>query len=168
MGLLSSVLGGNKAYKESIKDLQKAKDLEMNYYQEQAYADPLQDSANQAALRQARELLMANNKRTAGSAAVTGATDESVSLQKQGANQSLENITAGIASTATAKKDQAMKNYLDANRSYTEAINNVKQQQAQQESSALGGLLNTGITAAATVFGGPIGGAVASQITKKK
>jgi hypothetical protein len=162
MGLLSSVLGGNKAYKESIKDLQKAKDLEMNYYQEQAYADPLQDSANQAALRQARELLMANNKRTAGSAAVTGATDESVALQKQGANQSLENITA------TAKKDQAMKNYLDANRSYTEAINNVKQQQAQQESSALGGLLNTGITAAATVFGGPIGGAVASQITKKK
>mgnify|MGYP003219460116 CR=1 FL=1 len=125
MGLLSRVLGGNKAYKESIKDLQKAKDLEMNYYQEQAYADPLQDSANQAALRQARELLI-------------------------------------------AKKDQAMKNYLDANRSYTEAINNVKQQQAQQESSALGGLLNTGITAAATVFGGPIGGAVASQITKKK
>lgn len=60
-----------------------------------------------------------------------------------------------------------MKNYLDANRSYTEAINNVKQQQAQQESSALGGLLNTGITAAATVFGGPIGGAVASQITKR-
>ena len=157
MGLLSRVLGGNKAYKESIKDLQKAKDLEMNYYQEQAYADPLQDSANQAALRQARELLIANNKRTAGSAAVTGATDESVALQKQ-----------GIASTATAKKDQAMKNYLDANRSYTEAINNVKQQQAQQESSALGGLLNTGITAAATVFGGPIGGAVASQITKKK
>ena len=50
MGLLSRVLGGNKAYKESIKDLQKAKDLEMNYYQEQAYADPLQDSANQAAL----------------------------------------------------------------------------------------------------------------------
>lgn len=48
------------------------------------------------------------------------------------------------------------------------AINNVKQQQAKQESSALGGLLNTGITAAATVFGGPIGGAVASQITKKK
>ena len=87
MGLLSSVLGGNKAYKESIKDLQKAKDLEMNYYQEQAYADPLQDSANQAALRQARELLMANNKRTAGSAAVTGATDESVALQKQGANR---------------------------------------------------------------------------------
>lgn len=167
MGLLSRVLGGNKAYKESIKDLQKAKDLEMNYYQEQAYADPLQDSANQAALRQARELLIANNKRTAGSAAVTGATDESVALQKQGTNQSLENITAGIASTATAKKDQAMKNYLDANRSYTEAINNVKQQ-AQQESSALGGLLNTGITAAATVFGGPIGGAVASQITKKK
>lgn len=68
MGLLSRVLGGNKAYKESIKDLQKAKDLEMNYYQEQAYADPLQDSANQAALRQARELLMANNKRTAGTA----------------------------------------------------------------------------------------------------
>lgn len=48
-----------------------------------------------------------------------------------------------------------MKNYLDANRSYTEAINNVKQQQAQQESSALGGLLNTGITAAATVSVAP-------------
>lgn len=167
MGFLSKIFGGNGAYKKSIRNLESAKELETTHYLSQVYADPLQDSGTQAALRQARELLAANSKRTAGRTAVAGATEEAAALEKESANQALEDITSGIAATATNKREQAMRDYLGANRAYTQAINNVRTQQAQAESSALGGLLGSGLSAAATIAGGPIGGAIAGKIIKK-
>ena len=87
MGFLSKLFGTDGAYKESVKDLEKSKDLEMNYYHNQANMDQLARSENQAALAEARELLTQNNKRATASAAVTGATPESVALEKQNATE---------------------------------------------------------------------------------
>ena len=160
MGLISSVFGGNKAYKKSIRDLEKAKSMEMDYYNRIANGDLLEDSANQAAIRQARELLKKNNQRAIGSAAVTGATDASVALQKKDANESVEDITAGIAANGSAVKRNAMDNYLAANRNYTNAINQVRVTQAQQESAALQGLIGAGTSLATGLIG--------ANIAKKK
>ena len=159
MGFLSKLFGTDGAYKESVKDLEKSKDLEMNYYHNQANMDQLARSENQAALAEARELLTQNNKRATASAAVTGATPESVALEKQNATEALADITTGIAKNASATKDAAMQNYLSANRDYTTAINNVKLKQSEAETSALGGLLSSGINAATTLITGGIGGA---------
>ena len=74
MGLLSAIFGGGGAYKKGIRDLEGARDKELAYWERLAYSDPLQNSENQAALRQARELLKSNTQRTMASAAVTGAT----------------------------------------------------------------------------------------------
>ena len=144
MGLLNSIFGGGGAYNRSISDLEAARDKELAYWDRMANADPLQSSENQAALRQARELLMANNRRAAASAAVTGATDESVALQKAAANESLEDITADIASTATQQKNNAMANYLSANRSYVDAINNVRIKKSESEANAMKNLIEAG------------------------
>lgn len=141
MGFLSSLFGGGGAYNKSISDLEAAKSKELAYYDRIAHSDPLQNSENQAALRQARELLKDSTRRTAATAAVTGATDESVALQKAAANQSLENITSDIAANSTQYKDAAMQNYLTANRSYVDAINNVRIKKSESEAQALQGLL---------------------------
>lgn len=156
MGFLSKLFGTDGAYKQSINDLNKAKDTEMDYYKSLASMDQLQRSENQAALAEARDLLTASTKRSAGSAAVTGATPEAVALEKEAATQALADITTGIAKNASITKDQAMSNYLDANRQYTQAISNVRTQQAKGESDALGGLLGAGIGAASKIITGGI------------
>lgn len=144
MGLLSAIFGGGGAYKKGIRDLEGARDKELAYWDRLAYSDPLQNSENQAALRQARELLKSNTQRALASAAVTGATDESVALQKAAANEALEDITADIAAGSTQFKNNAMQNYLAANRNYTDAINNVRIKKAESESKAMHDLLNIG------------------------
>ena len=151
MGLLSAIFGGGGAYKKGIRDLEGARDKELAYWNRLAYSDPLQNSENQAALRQARELLKSNTQRAVASAAVTGATDESVALQKAAANEALEDITADIAAGSTQFKNNAMQNYLAANRNYTDAINNVRIKKAESEAQAMQDLINAG-TSLGTAF----------------
>ena len=164
MGFISKLFGTDGAYKQSVKDLSKAKDTEMDYYKSLASMDQLQRSENQAALAEARDLLTASTKRSAGSAAVTGATPEAVALEKEAATKALANITTGIAQNASITKDQAMSNYLDANRQYTQAISNVRTQQAQAESDALSGLLGAGIGAASTILTGGLAGGKGGKV----
>lgn len=154
MGFLSKLFGTDGAYKDSVRDLEKAKNLEMGYYNNLASMDQLQRSENQAALAEARDLLTQSTRRSAATAAVTGATPEATALEKQAATKALADVTTGIARNASATKDQAMQNYLAANRQYTDAINNVRTQQAQAETAALSGLLGAGVDAATTIATG--------------
>lgn len=154
MGLLSAIFGGGGAYKKSIRDLEGARDKELAYWEKLSYSDPLHNSENQAALRQARELLKANTNRALASAAVTGATDESIALQKAAANESLEDITADIAAGSTQFKNNAMQNYLTANRNYVDAINNVRIKKSESEAAAMQGLINAGTKLGTAFIGG--------------
>lgn len=154
MGLLSAIFGGGGAYKKSIRDLEGARDKELAYWEKLAYSDPLQNSETQAALRQARELLKSNTNRVAASAAVTGATPETVALQKAAANEALEDITADIAARSTQYKDNAMQNYLAANRNYTDAINNIRIKKSESEAAAMQGLINAGTKLGTGLIGG--------------
>lgn len=154
-GSLLSYFGGRgKRVKDQAKNQESAKDRELAYWNRLAQSDPLQNSENQAALRQARELLKANTQRTAASAAVTGATDESVALQKAGANESLEDITADIAAGSTQFRNNAMQNYLNANKNYTDAINNVRLKRDEAEGNATNSLISGLTNAASSYFGG--------------
>lgn len=164
MGFLSKLFGTDGAYKQAVNDLNEAKDYEMNYYKSLASMDQLQRSENQAALAEARDLLTASTKRSAASAAVTGATPQAVALEKEAATNALADITTGIAKNASTMKDQAMSNYIDANRQYTQAISNVRTQQAQAESAALGGLLSAGIGAASTILTGGLAGGKGGKV----
>lgn len=152
MGLLSAIFGGGGAYKKSIRDLEGARDKELAYWNRLAYSDPLQNSENQAALRQARELLKSNTDRAMASAAVTGATDESVALQKAAANEALEDITSDIAAGSTQFKTNAMQNYLNANKNYTDAINNVRIKKSESEAKAMQGLIGAGTSLATSLI----------------
>lgn len=146
--------GSNGERVKAIGDLESARDKELAYWERLAYSDPLQSSENQAALRQARELLKANSRRTAASAAVTGATDESVALQKAAANEALEDITADIAARGTQERNNAMSNYLAANKQYTDAINDARLKRGEDKATATNSLISGLTNAAVSYFGG--------------
>jgi hypothetical protein len=162
MGFLSGIFGSG-AYDKAIDSLEKGRQRSTSYYLRKAYEDPLQDSANAAALKQARDMLMANNKRVAASAAVTGASDESVALQKASANEAVANMMSKVAAEGTSRRDAAMEAYQKVAREYDTAIANAQMQKEQQETQALSGLLGTGLSVASTIYGGPLGGAVAKK-----
>jgi multidrug resistance efflux pump len=167
MGFLSNLFGGGSgAYNKTLNDLKTNKSQELNYWGTKAHSDYLNTSEAQAAIRQAREMLQQGTARADKRGVVSGATDESVALEKANNNQTLENVTANIAQNATAQKDQAMQNYLEATRQYTTAIDNVELQKDQAQTSALGGLLKAGINVAGSIIGGPVGGVVTSAVTK--
>lgn len=153
LSFLSSKSGSGDR-KNAIRDLEGARDRELAYWDRIAYGDPLQNSENQAALRQARELLKSNTQRTMASAAVTGATDESVALQKAAANEALEDITSDIAAGSTQFKTNAMQNYLNANKKYTDAINDARLKRGEDQAKATNSLISGLTTAAASYFGG--------------
>ena len=148
MGFLSSLFGTDGAYKSAVNDLNAAKNLEMGCYKAQASMDPLQSSESQAALKAAREMLAENTKRLAATNAVAGGSDYAVALQKRNATDALGNMMSSMSADATTRKDNAMRNYLQANKDYTNQIANVRMQQAQAETEAISGLLNAGIGAA--------------------
>jgi hypothetical protein len=157
MGFLSFLGGGTGAYKSSIKSLEKNRDQELSYWNSRAHADYLNDSENQSALKQARELLRESASQAQARAVVSGATDESVALQKQANNEAMGNIISNIAADSSNKKDQAMQAYLSATRDYTNSINNLKIQKDQAQTQALGGLLSSGISLAGGLWGGKLG-----------
>ena len=146
--------GSSGERKQAINDLEEAKGKEQAYWERLVYSDPLHSSENQAALRQARELLKSNTQRTAAAQAVTGATDESVALQKAAATEALEDITADIAAGSTQYKNNAMQNYLLANKQYTDAINDARLKRGEEEGNATNDLIGSLTNAAVTYFGG--------------
>lgn len=157
MGLLSKLFGTDGAYEQARQDLEQGRQLETTYYKGLGEMDQLNSSENQAALKAARDMLAKNTQRIAATAAVSGASPESIAIQKAANNVSMEKIVGGVAEQATANKRSAMDAYLEANRNYTQAINSNRMAQAQEETKALGGLLSAGKDLAVAGLTGGVG-----------
>jgi hypothetical protein len=78
-----------------------------NYYQ-----DIMARSDTQAALQAQRNLMNESLKQQQRTAAITGATPESIVAAQQGMNNSIGNTISGIQANASAIKDNAYNNYM--------------------------------------------------------
>lgn len=144
VGGIASGIAGRRAAKKNERILNKAEDTAQNWYDKEYYSDFTQRSDAQAALNQARQILNDRYNRTAGAAAVTGATDESVAQQKAANNQVLADVTSSIAERADAYKEQVRANYenqMDAIEQQRIANNNAR---AGRTAHAAGGLATAG------------------------
>lgn len=154
MGLLGGIIGGigsavsgivsgnatRKAAKRNERILNKAQERSQNWYDKEYNADFLQRSDAQSAVNQARKILDERYRNAQGAAAVAGATDESVALQKQAANQTLADITGSIAERADQYKEQVRANYENQQNAIDQARMGVNNQKAQATAQAAGGL----------------------------
>lgn len=150
-GGIASGIAGRKAAKRNERILNAAEDRAKQWYDQEYYSDYTQRSDAQAALNAARTILDDRYRKTAGAAAVTGATDESVAQQKAANNQVLADVTSSIAERADAYKEQVRANYESQLNAIDNARMGVNNQRAKNVATAAGGLAQAGQTLGGTV-----------------
>jgi len=142
-GIVGGIAASNAA-KQNAKILNAQQQRSQNWYDQQYNSDYTQRADAQASLNAARSLLADRYNKVQGSAAVSGATDESVALQKEAANNTLADITTNIAQNADAYKDQVRQNYVNEQNSVDAQKMGVNNQKAQAISQAASGLAQAG------------------------
>lgn len=154
LGTVSSAVGGIFAGKALSKGYKQQQELynnrlgdikahmDMRYYQ-----DPTKSAENQAAMTQAQELLDNQIQHANDSAIVSGATNDSVALQKQAATAAMGNMLQQQAAAGEARKEQEYQNSQREVDAFTKYLADAKAGQAQANAqgitSATGDLANT-------------------------
>lgn len=151
-------IAGRRAARKNEKIINAAQDRAQDWYDKEYYSDFTQRSDAQAALNQAREILDERYNRTAGSAAVTGATDESVAQQKEANNQVVADVTSNIAERADAYKEQVRADYDNQMNALDQARMGINNQRAQNVATAAGGLAAAGQSLGSVVGDGVLKG----------
>lgn len=152
----AGIIGGNaarKAAKRNEKLIAEAENDARAWYEKEYNSNFLDRSDARAAINEARTMLADRYKQAEASAAVTGATEESVARQKASANQTMADITSNIAERADAHKDAVRANYEAQQNALMQQKIGVNNQKAQATIQAAQGLAN-----AAKGLGGALGG----------
>lgn len=146
----SAIIGGSKASKaakQANKLLEQQKTDNQAWFDRKYNEDYSQTAEAQNLMNYARKEAEKQFKRADASAAVTGATEESVARAKRGANEMLAQTASNIAALGTARKDAIEQQYLNTKNSLTQQQVGNLQQKAQniiaaagQASSAFGSL----------------------------
>ena len=130
-GAVGNLLGGMFGAIGSAKAARKAKDsqlqtneelgnLNQEMFNRNYYQDIMARSDTQAALKAQKDLMRENQKQQQRTAAITGATPESMVAAQQGMNDSLSNTISGIQANTSALRDNAYQNYMNQKASLAE------------------------------------------------
>lgn len=138
---VAGIVGGNatrKAANRNQRLIDEAQNESKAWYEKEYNANFLDRSDARAAIAKTREMLNDRYKQAEASAAVTGATEESIARQKRDANEALAEVTSNIAERADAYKDAVRANYeaqQDAIRNQKIGVNNQKAAATAQAAS---------------------------------
>lgn len=151
MGLIGGILGGvasavggalagkalNKGYRQQqelynnrLRDINAH--MNMRYYQ-----DPTKSAENQAVMTQAQELLGDQIQRANDSSIVSGATNDSVALQKQAATATMGKMLQQQAAEGEARKEKEYQNSQQQVDAFTNYVAASKLGQAQGKAGAI-------------------------------
>lgn len=147
-GLAGSIYGGikaSKAKKKAGRALDQAEKDNESWFNRRYNEDYTRSAEAQAALNRAKEYAVEQYKRAAGASAVSGATDESVALQKAAANQMIGDVTSDIVSQGTARKDAVESRYLNTKDNLRNQRISMYTGQAQNATNAAGGAMSAGM-----------------------
>lgn len=154
MGLLSSVFGGNGAYKKSRRRIDENKRLLQQYYGGVANQSYAQTPEGAAAIARSKQSFEDANKQHAVQQGLTGGTAASTYLQQESANKALASQQSQMSVAGQSRRDDAMRHFVKAATDANNALNQIDIQQAQQEAQALGGLINAGMSFASGALSG--------------
>lgn len=154
MGLIGGILGGvgsavagivggnatSKAAKRNAKILNEMDERSKAWFDKEYNSNFLDRSDARAAIQETRELLNEKYKDAEASAAVTGATEESIARQKAAANDAVADVTTNIAQQADAYKQQVRAQYESQQDSIAQQRMGVNNQKAQATAQAASGV----------------------------
>ena len=147
-GLATSLFGGFQAGQErrNMKsELGKMEAENKAFYNNQALSDYTQREDSQNVLRQMRNQLDRQTKRTANTQAITGGTVEQTAVQKDAANKALADATANIGAIGSQFKDRVTDRYINRKNH----ISMMKMNLADQSAQGWEGLMQTGLNTSA-------------------
>jgi len=115
IGLGQSIISGNKA----ANDRQKAEALQQkqladneSWYNNEYYTDYTKRADSQNLLKRLKETTDSNNKKTEMTAAITGATDESVQADRNANNKVVSDTYGNLAAMGAQHKDNVQQTYM--------------------------------------------------------
>ena len=147
-GLASSLFGAFNAGQERRKmksEIGKMEAENKAFYNNQALSDYTQREDSQNVLRQMRNQLDRQTKRTANTQAITGGTVEQTAVQKDASNKALADATAKIGAIGSQFKDRVTDRYLNRKNH----ISMMKMNLADQSAQGWEGLMQTGLNTSA-------------------
>lgn len=142
---VAGIVGGNavrKAANRNAKLLAEAEEASKAWYDKEYNANYLDRADARAALAATRDILADRYKAAEGSAAVTGATEESLARQKAAANEALAGVTSNLAQSAEAHKEAVRANYEAQQEAYRQEKMGVNNQKANATVQAAQGVAN--------------------------
>lgn len=133
------IAGANAASKQK-RALQSMKDKNQAWYDKNYYQDPTQRADAQAAITRMKDVMQQRTQRAAGTAAVVGATEETVAAEKAAQNNALAEVTTNIAANNEQRKDQIEQTYQAKNDAITEGQMQQQAQIGQNVAAAVSGI----------------------------
>lgn len=133
VGAAASIFGSIKARKaarEANEMLEKQKKDNQAWFDRQYNEDATQRADAQRMLTMTMDRIRQRNRAAAGTAAVMGATPESVAVEKSANAQALADTASQIAAAGAARKDQIENQYLAQKNALTQQQMAVQQQKA--------------------------------------
>lgn len=142
MGAAASIIGGIKARKAAQKAnamLAQQRADNQAWYDRRYNEDATQRADAQRILTMTMDRMRRRNQAAAGTAAVMGASEESVANEKAANAQALADTASQIAAAGAARKDQIEGQYLQNKNNLTQQQIGVQNQQAQNIGQATQG-----------------------------
>lgn len=144
-GALGGIFGGiskNKMLKKQMRMINEQKRENQDWFDRRYNEDATQRADAQAILTRTAEMIRKRNQQTAGNAAVTGGTEESVAATKEANAKALSDAVSQIAVAGAQRKDQIEGQYRNRKAGLDEtqrALQNQKQNIFDMASNAIGG-----------------------------
>lgn len=143
IGAIGSLFGGMSAsdkMKEVTDNIKQQQNANQAWYDKNYNENPLMRAGAQALLQRTDEAVRNRNRQAAGTQAVMGGTDESVAAAKAAGAREEAEITRQILAADDARKDRIENQYMQTKANLNAQMNDIRKQQADAISQAVGGL----------------------------
>lgn len=139
IGAAGAIFGGisaSKAMKNVKKEINAQREKNQDWYDQRYNEDSTQRADAQRILTQTEESIKNRNKQAAGAQAVMGGTDESVAATKAANAGALADATSQIAAAGEARKGNIEATYMQNDNAFSQQLNALEQQRAQNTAAA--------------------------------
>lgn len=129
IGAGASIFGGisaSRAMKRAKRNIEAQRKKNEAWYERRYNEDATQRADAQQVLTQTQDMLRRNAEQAAGSAAVTGGTDESVAQAKAAATRTVGDVMSNMNANADKRKDAIEQQYMSNDDNYVNQLNKLE------------------------------------------
>lgn len=139
----ASIFGGinaAKAMNSVKKNIEDQRKKNQDWYDRRYNEDATQRADAVQVLTQTQDMLRRNSEQAAGSAAVSGGTDESVAQAKASATKTVGDVMSNMNAQAASRKDSIEQQYMANDTNFANQLNDLTMKKAEAINQAVQGV----------------------------